>query len=361
MNYLKRYLMPDQTGGDTSTQLKEVLEPTVQGKYMQAEIKALRARLSDDTKLNLRPVQKRVIEAIILHLNQGDTAGLIKAPTGSGKTVVFGEVVSAINQSTLISFPSLGLISQTTQEFVEKEYYTANEVIQFHSENEGTITQQVENFLEKVSKPFKGVIMITNSSLTALKRKNPQLLKYLLDLIEISIVDEAHEAQGEKLQQVFKMLQGETIYEEEDVVEILEYILEAKQTGELSEKEYLLCEEIFNKKPFDAHRITSEWKTFFDKKVQEINKSVDDDTQAAGIMKEMIDTKGRKKIHLNFTATPDLIEKSVRDNIKPWIEIKLDEMWQEGSIIQPTLIKVGDALFEDLYQQQQDLKKGKEV
>lgn len=65
----------------------------------------------------LRERQMTVFEDIRDHLEQGETQGYIKLPTGSGKTVIFTEIAEATDLRTLIVVSRQLLVDQTVERF----------------------------------------------------------------------------------------------------------------------------------------------------------------------------------------------------------------------------------------------------
>ncbi len=61
----------------------------------------------------LRPKQMTVFEAIRNSFKKGETEGYVDAPTGFGKTVLFGQVVAATDTMTTIVVPTKRLVEQT--------------------------------------------------------------------------------------------------------------------------------------------------------------------------------------------------------------------------------------------------------
>lgn len=70
---------------------------------------------STEKKVRLKDRQFTVFEDIRNSLEQGQKEGYIKLPTGVGKTILFLELIKAINSKTLIVVPTRQLIEQTEQ------------------------------------------------------------------------------------------------------------------------------------------------------------------------------------------------------------------------------------------------------
>ena len=72
-------------------------------------------RANEDER-TLREKQFTVFEAIRNFLEKGNKEGYIKLPTGSGKTVIFSELIEALGLRTLIVVPTQILLEQTEKE-----------------------------------------------------------------------------------------------------------------------------------------------------------------------------------------------------------------------------------------------------
>lgn len=73
----------------------------------------------------LRDRQFTVFEDLRSSLEEGNKEGYIKLPTGTGKTVLFSQIIEALGQKTLIVVPSKLLVTQTgarLEEFTDLEY-----------------------------------------------------------------------------------------------------------------------------------------------------------------------------------------------------------------------------------------------
>lgn len=101
---------------DREKELKRLKVLNALDKYIEEYYQA-----SEEPKV-LRPVQIKAFEAIRNHLEQGETDGYIKLPTGIGKTVIFTEFLKAINGTgvkSLVAVPTQDLMRQTKGRFEE--------------------------------------------------------------------------------------------------------------------------------------------------------------------------------------------------------------------------------------------------
>ena len=65
--------------------------------------------------LKLRPYQIECLEAIQSNHNQGKNRQIAVLPTGSGKTVIFANLIRNLNKRPLVLVNSLELIDQTKE------------------------------------------------------------------------------------------------------------------------------------------------------------------------------------------------------------------------------------------------------
>ncbi len=119
--------------------------------------------------------QQKVFSEIRRFIENGETKGYVKLPTGSGKTVIFQKFVEAIKQRTIIVVPTTQLIQQTRDRFKKSKILSSIGVI------------------DQTSKDIDSQYIITtyNSLIIQIKNKN-----ILPDDFPIIILDEAHKAQG---------------------------------------------------------------------------------------------------------------------------------------------------------------------
>ncbi|MDP2649535.1 MAG: DEAD/DEAH box helicase [bacterium] len=70
-----------------------------------------------EQEVRLKERQMNIFEEIRDRIEDGETEGTVQAPTGFGKTVIFNQLVSAANVSTLIVVPTRKLVEQTYDRF----------------------------------------------------------------------------------------------------------------------------------------------------------------------------------------------------------------------------------------------------
>lgn len=116
-----RMLRNEKTGGGLRPRERKAIEQELRVLNSLDDYIALH-RSSDPDKeaeKTLRDPQVTVFEDLRKFLEQGETEGYIKLPTGTGKTVLFVEFIEATNLKTLIVVPTKTLIRQTGEKIDE--------------------------------------------------------------------------------------------------------------------------------------------------------------------------------------------------------------------------------------------------
>ncbi len=85
--------------------------------YCQMIVNSLKTHL-EFAKEDLRKVQVSGFEKLIDFVDSGKLNGLVKHPTGAGKTRFFSEVLAAVNSPSLILVPRVNLVSDTKDSLV---------------------------------------------------------------------------------------------------------------------------------------------------------------------------------------------------------------------------------------------------
>jgi len=128
-------------------------------------------------EVTLREQQITVFDDLRRMLEEGENYGYIKLPTGSGKTVIFTELVEAADLNTLIVVPTTVLVDQTGEKFDEFAHDIAVGKIygyEKNAENNVTITTYT-SFLSSVE----------NNELN-------------IEEVELLILDEVHKALSDR-------------------------------------------------------------------------------------------------------------------------------------------------------------------
>lgn len=145
-------------------------------KYIAEHEQIINARI-------LHEVQFDVFKTLREFIENGGTSGWIKLPTGTGKTVLFIELLKALNTSAIIAVPTNILVEQTKTRF--QEFAPDIDV----------------GKLNQFSKEFGKSILVTTYSSLIRKVDNGELK---LGDYELLILDEAHKAIGKKVSDIVK-------------------------------------------------------------------------------------------------------------------------------------------------------------
>jgi len=95
-------------------------------KYQVIDLRRTGRRFDITTRTDLRPYQKAIVEAAI---EKG--GGLIQAPTGAGKSLMFIEIMARLGHNAMVIVPQIDLVHQTMQAIE-----TATNIDPFHATTE---------------------------------------------------------------------------------------------------------------------------------------------------------------------------------------------------------------------------------
>ncbi len=135
--------------------------------FCKSVAKLLEAHL-EFSKSSLRSVQVGGFEKLINFINFGKLSGLVKHPTGAGKTRFFCEVLSALNMPSLILVPRVNLVSDTKESLVGNDMkdvegvgYLEEEVILLSDES-GKAAIAIKSIFDNIIKmqDFRGVVIL---------------------------------------------------------------------------------------------------------------------------------------------------------------------------------------------------------
>ena len=149
----------------------------------QKAVSNLEEYLKTSQEVILREHQVDVMEELRNFLNEGQTAGYIALPTGSGKTVLFTELTRALRLNTVILSPTQTILRQTSDTFER-----------FSPE------VSVGNFYTREKNLSGDVLNTTYQSLLVLIERG----QISPAEIELLICDEAHMALGEQRHRIFR-------------------------------------------------------------------------------------------------------------------------------------------------------------
>ena len=273
---------------------------------------------------SLRRLQKGALEAVQKNLEAGKWDGLVKLPTGAGKTRLFCEISGALGLPTLVLVPRKSLVEQTGEAYrklQEDGAVAADAHISEITSDGGTAAGQVRALLAAWDDAGPGrqeIIVTTYQSLTSLAVTDPAAFADLFVRVEALVSDEAHRSLGRKTRAAVAagLEQNGHVTWSALPAALRETIRE--EMG-LEEDEALEGEDLCA-----ALRLLAD---------------VQNATEALAKMEK---EQGRK-LHLLFTATPDLIDKSA-EGVSPYIyRATLADAAQDGDIVLPSLADVGPA------------------
>ena len=153
----------------------------VRDDFRDKAIERLTNYLESDNKL--RKLQPTVLEDVVYDLIEDNWSGVIKRPTGSGKTIIMGEESKAIGEKTLILVHQKNSANQTRERMIDVVGFDSEEVGVFHSSKSDE---------EKEQALKASMLIITHSSYSKLIRN--ETLSY--DDYPLVHVDEVHLATG---------------------------------------------------------------------------------------------------------------------------------------------------------------------
>jgi len=136
------------------------------------------SEINDDPRT---PIQHDVFRSLRDFLEQGNTSGYVKLPTGTGKTRIFRRFLEAVHQRSVVVVPSNIIVGQTVKEFGGT----------LLSEDVGVVNQDSKDFAA-------GTIIVTYASLIR-NVKNGEIPPKDFSCL---ILDEAHKALGAEVVKV---------------------------------------------------------------------------------------------------------------------------------------------------------------
>lgn len=231
-----------------------------------------------------REKQTQAFQELIQYLQQWNNKGLIKLPMGTGKTFLFSEIAMALWIPTIILVPRVGLVYDTKEEMVwsDKKLWVGfkdNEVHTISSKETWSSWDKIQNILDQNDGEFKWVIVTTYASLNSLRKTHPDVFQILIEQCGLIVSDEAHRSLWDK----------------------------TKDTG----------------------TVLFEW--------WEVSDDVEKDERE---IEEIIEEVFQGKIHLFTTATPQLIDKDVRDDTDTIFSATLQDVAETWDLIIPKRVSV---------------------
>ena len=238
-----------------------------------------------------RTLQKWAFVALAQSLRRWEKWWTFKLPTGTGKTRIFAHMLRAFQKNGVILVPRVDLYDSTARE-LRAVGFEERDIRFLHDETGNNTEDRMMWLLTDPSIDWgsgKIQCIMTYQALTAMVRKNPTMWDFMRDHFDIIIEDEAHRGLGDKTKAATQTL-GENIEDEEIV-----------------EGEEIQLEQI-------AETILWFWK---------------------------------EKYSYKFTATPDLLGKSVEEDGEYLYYATVEEAIKTGAIILPQYVDMGAAYTKD--------------
>jgi superfamily II DNA or RNA helicase len=290
----------------------------------------LKSRLDSHRHL-LRPHQIRSIEKLIAAFERGVFQGLIKQPTGAGKTRLFGEIIHALHLPTLVLVPRSALLQQTKFE-LEESGYKKEEIQSIAVASGKNATKLVQKNVEEMRAAENGnVVVMTYQSFLSIS-SNKGLFKDLLAQMKVVISDEAHRSIGQRTTEVLSELDQTP---EKSIFQTRRATVKAlknRTAPRVSDEES--TEEVID--------VLDDLDSEERQEVLEIHEEEGQEYVVEKIIRQQAST-----IHLRLTATPRLAEKDVQSvyglEVIDWVRIQ--ELVEDGTLILPQLVDVGTATY----------------
>ncbi len=242
-----------------------------------------------------RELQQKTYRELKESLIKGEKSGTIKLPTGTGKTRVFANILMALQKNGLTLVPRVDLYPSTIRDF-KSVGFKDHEIKLLEDESGNNSTDKMLAILTDPNTDWStGRIqcIMTYQALTALAKKSPEMGEFMRSHFDIIIEDEAHRGLGKKTK---------------------------KATGTLTEDD---GDEI----PEDADEMSKE--------ITEL--------EAETILGIVDDKKSTTRYHYKFTATPDLLGKSVTEYGEYITYATVEEAVRTWAILLPQYVDMGAA------------------
>ncbi len=230
-----------------------------------------------------RTLQQWTFTALSQSLRRWETGWTIKLPTGTGKTRVFSHILKAFQKNWIILVPRIDLYDSTARDLREVGFDDTD--IRFlHTEDGWNTENRMMSLLADPSiewKSGKTQCIMTYQALTGMIQKNPQMQDFIRSHFDIVIEDEAHRGLWDKTKSATEWISHKSV----DQVYDFSY--------ELDDNDDIIIEN-------EAEKL-----------IQWI------------------------KYNYKFTATPDLLAKSVTEDGEYIFYATVEEAVKTGAIILP--------------------------
>ena len=173
----------------------------------------------DFTLTMLRDHQVDTLDKLVDFIGTGKKRGLIKHPTGAGKTRLFCEITAGMYLPTLVLVPRKSLVEQTYEEFMNVGFLEKEVNMIMSDDSPKTAGQKLEEYFQIHERK---VLITTYQSLASIARSYPELLERLTSELRLIISDEGHRGLGSHTSKIIKEISVEEVrsLEEEDAMEV---------------------------------------------------------------------------------------------------------------------------------------------
>ncbi len=242
---------------------------------------------------NARELQKKTFTALSESLRNWETWGVIKLPTGTGKTWIFAMILKAFRKNWLILVPRIDLYDSTARD-LQAAGFKSSHIHFLHEQTWGNAEDRMMSLLIDPDidwKSWKNQCIMTYQGLTSMVRKNPEMNTFIRNHFDVVIEDEAHRGLWDRTKNAT----------EELVHQSVDQVYDFSQEADAEE----------------AEEMAIEW-------------------EAEKILKWM-------KYSYKFTATPDLLGKSVADDGEYVFYATVEDAVRTGAIILPQYVDMWSA------------------
>ena len=214
--------------------------------YCEMITKLIRKHL-EFARDGLRDLQIKGLEKLANFVLSGKLLGLVKQPTGAGKTRFFGEVLSAISRRSLVLVPRVNLITDTkialvgnAEQDIDGLGFLDSEVIAMEIKPGASapdvfriIVNDLNGNIER-----RSVLIMTYQSFLSISKKESQMLDNFMSTVMVIISDEAHRSLGKKTKRLISKY--DSVNDDDDEIsadyELDDLDLETQQEIEEAEK-----------------------------------------------------------------------------------------------------------------------------